>query len=118
TPPAPPRPPGTVEAGETAADVAARLNYDMEAIFRFVADEVYYESYDGILRGARGTLWARAGNSADQAVLLGALLDAAAIPWRLATGPLPATGAEALVAQLTPTVEELRARFQASATAA
>lgn len=118
TPPAPPRPPGTVEAGETAADVAARLNYDMEAIFRFVADEVYYESYDGILRGARGTLWARAGNSADQAELLGALLDAAAIPWRLATGPLPATGAEALVAQLTPTVEELRARFQASATAA
>ena len=75
-------------AGETVAEVAARLNYDAEAIFAFVRDEIGYESYAGVLRGSTGTLWSRAGNAADQAVLLGELLTAAQIPFRYAFGPL------------------------------
>jgi hypothetical protein len=118
TPAGPPAPVTAVEAGETAADVAARLGYDVEAIYRFVADEVSYEAYDGALRGAKGTLWARAGNSADQAMLLGALLEAAQVRYRYATGALPAAEAEALAALLAPTAEDVRERFAASATAA
>ena len=118
TPPAPPPPAATVEAGETAADVAAALDYDIEKIYRFVADEVHYEAYDGALRGATGTLWARAGNSVDQAMLLGALLDAAQVQYRYAMGALPAAPAETLAARLAPTSEEVKDRFAASTTAA
>ncbi len=118
TPPAPPPPATAVEAGETAADVAAALDYDIEKIYRFVADEVHYEAYDGALRGATGTLWARAGNSVDQAMLLGALLDAAQVQYRYAMGALPAAPAETLAARLAPTSEEVKDRFAASTTAA
>ena len=50
---------------------AASLDQDPVAITSFVADEIAYESYLGSLRGARGTLWSGAGNSLDQASLLG-----------------------------------------------
>lgn len=106
TPPAAPVIAPAPPSGETVADVAARLNYDAEAIFAFVRDEIHYESYAGVLRGARGTLWARAGNAADQAVLLGELLAASQIPYRFAVGPLDAAGAEALTANLTLTTGE------------
>src|SRR5262249_21707008 len=46
---------------------AAELNQDPDEIFRFLAQEVGYESYIGSLRGARGTLWNGAGNSLDVA---------------------------------------------------
>ena len=68
------------------ADLALELDYDLDAIFRFVADEIAYEPYPGILRGALGTLQARAGNSADKALLLAALLDASLIRYRFARG--------------------------------
>jgi hypothetical protein len=69
-------------------DLAFALDYDPDSIFRFVADEIAYEPYTGILRGASGTLEARAGNSVDKALLLGALLDASLIPYRFARGRL------------------------------
>lgn len=87
TPPAPPATTPTPSA-DPIATLAAELNYDQDAIFAFVRDEIHYESYAGVLRGAKGTLWARAGNSADQAVLLAALLSASQIPFRFASGPL------------------------------
>ncbi len=43
---------------------------------------------NGLLRGARGTIAAKAGNSVDKSVLLAALLDASLVPYRLARGPL------------------------------
>ena len=57
--------------GPTVADKAADLRYDLDAIFRFVADEVEYDPYPGALRGANGTYWGLAGNSVDQALVAG-----------------------------------------------
>lgn len=80
-------------------DQALALDYDLDTIYRFVADEIAYQPYTGILRGAAGTLQARAGNSVDKALLLAALLDASLIPYRFAQGPLDdATAAQLLVA--------------------
>ena len=82
---------------DPVAALAWDLEYDVDRIFRYVADEIRYEPYPGILRGATGTLEARAGNSADKALLLAALLDASLVPYRFARGPLDqATTAELL----------------------
>jgi len=78
-------------------DLAFALDGDVERIFRFVADEVRYEPYAGALRGARGTLASRAGNSADQALLLAALLAAADLPTRFAWGAIDGPTAATLI---------------------
>jgi len=49
---------------------------------------VKYDPYPGVLRGAQGTLWSKAGNAADQAVLLAALLAEALVPTRFVIGSL------------------------------
>lgn len=82
----------------SVADLARSLEYDVDAIFRFVADEIRYEPYAGVLRGATGTLWARAGNSADQAMLLSALLDQALVSHRFVSGPISDVTAGTLLA--------------------
>lgn len=65
---------------------AAELGNDAARIFEFVSDEIGYEVYQGSLRGARGTLWSKAGNALDQASLLVALLRASGIPARYVRG--------------------------------
>lgn len=77
--------------------IAFDLDYDTERIFRFVADEIAYESYDGALRGVRGTIWSGAGNSVDQAQLLAALLTEALVDVRFAIGALAEADATVLV---------------------
>ena len=67
---------------------AAKLDYDPQAIFDYLNDEVGYESYIGSLRGARGTLWSVAGNSLDEASLGVALFRASGIPAQYAHGTL------------------------------
>src|SRR5262245_43116669 len=76
------------ELRDPIADLAASLAYDVERIHRFMAEEIRYEPYVGVLRGAAGTLAAGAGNSADQATLLAALLSASGLRTRFATGEL------------------------------
>jgi len=41
--------------------LAADLDNDPDTIYAYVRDEVSYEAYQGSLRGARGTLWSKAG---------------------------------------------------------
>jgi hypothetical protein len=77
------------EAPPAVKDLAFELEYDVDRIYRFVTDEIRYEPYEGILRGVNGTLEGRAGNSADKALLLAALLSASAIPVRFVRGGLP-----------------------------
>jgi hypothetical protein len=95
--------PSTPEPGFAAVqsdpigELAWALDYDVDRIFRFVADEIRYEPYPGILRGAHGTLHARAGNSLDKALLLAALLDVSQIPYRFARGSLDAGTAARII---------------------
>jgi large repetitive protein len=97
--PAPPTVTSRQPGGKSIDDTAFDLNIDPETIFRFVADEVRYEPYAGVLRGAKGTLWGRAGNSADKAMLLAALLKSALVEVRFAVGTLDdATAAKVLAA--------------------
>lgn len=55
---------------------------DANAVFAYVRDQIHTDAYPGVMRGAAGTLQARAGSSADKALLLGALLAAKQIPVR------------------------------------
>lgn len=68
----------------------------VDAAFAYVRDNIRFESYSGILRGAQGTFHARAGNAPDRAMLLAAILETNKIPVRLVTGHLPADQAERL----------------------
>lgn len=96
--------------GPTVEQLAADLEYDVERIFRFVSDEIRYDPYVGVLRGATGTLWSRAGNSADQAVLLAGMLNAALVETRFVTGALDDAGAARLTAAAT--IDEVTLREQ------
>ncbi len=49
-------------------------SYDEAEIIRFVQENIAFEDYNGVLRGVKGTLRSRAGNSIDQALLLASLL--------------------------------------------
>ena len=76
---------------------AMQLGADVERIFAFVRDEVRYEPYRGVLRGAEGALLARSGNAYDKSLLLQSMLEAHGISARLVRGELLAEKAAALV---------------------
>jgi uncharacterized repeat protein (TIGR01451 family) len=78
--------------------LAAELRGDPLAIHAFVRDQVAYQPYRGSLRGARGTIWAGAGNSLDRASLLVALLRASGVPARYGSVTLGTQDAAALIA--------------------
>ena len=94
-------------AGDPITSQASALDFDRDRIHRFVADEIAYEPYAGVLRGAKTTLIGKAGNGADKAVLLAALLDASAIETRFVTGTL----ADDAVATLAATTADRDATF-------
>src|SRR3990172_12680221 len=88
--------------GADPSDVAAKaaaLGGDAEKIFEFLRDQIALEPYRGVLRGARGTLAAGAGNTLDRALLAQALLKAAGIESRLVSGTLSDAQIETLVAR-------------------
>lgn len=78
-------------------ELAVALDLEPDRLAQFVADSIFFEQYPGVLRGPEGTLLSRSGNALDQALLLGALLDEAALDWRIARGALTAEDAAALV---------------------
>lgn len=49
-------------------------DYDLETLVDFVRNEIVFHPYAGTMRGAAGTLRARAGSSLDQALLLAQML--------------------------------------------
>lgn len=77
------------------------LDYDEQQILEFVSEQIHYELYPGLLRGAEGTLRSRAGNSLDQAVLLARLLEDAGFDARIARGLLSEGQARTLLSRLT-----------------
>ncbi|MFV2062477.1 MAG: hypothetical protein ACC726_03065, partial [Chloroflexota bacterium] len=72
--------------------LAEALEFDPMAAFRFVRDHIRYEPYRGVLRGAEGTLAARAGNSLDRSLLLAALLDEMLVDYEFAFARLDEAG--------------------------
>jgi transglutaminase-like putative cysteine protease len=84
-------------SGDVIGDLAASLDYDVERMFDAVA-AMGYDPYPGALRGGLGTLEAGRGNSVDQALLLGALLDAALIEYRYVLGSVSADTAARQIA--------------------
>jgi len=81
---------------------AAQLDYDPNQIFTFVRDQIGYDSYEGSLRGALGTLWTGAGNALDKASLLVALLRASGTPARYDQGSLPSNRAQQVILTMFP----------------
>jgi hypothetical protein len=98
----------------SVADLARSLEYDVGRIFGFVSDEIRYEPYAGALRGATGTLWARAGNSADQSALLAALLTESLVPVRFASGTLDAATATSILSSAQQDAATIRAEASAA----
>lgn len=78
----------------------ADLGGDLEAVFRFAADEITYQSYQGVLRGARGALMSLSGNAFDQALLLAAMIKALGMEYRFAFGRLDPERAGQLATQI------------------
>ncbi len=87
-------PPTTWEVDALALELA----FDLPAMHAFVRDHVAFDAYPGVLRGAQGTLAARAGNAWDQALLLHALIDANGYDVRFAFGTLGDDAVAALLA--------------------
>jgi len=63
-----------------------RMEFDEQKVIAFVRDEIRFEQYPGLLRGAQGTLISGAGNALDQALLLATLLNNAGLEVRIAHG--------------------------------
>lgn len=90
-----------------AYDVSAKateLGPSVDAAFAFVRDQVRFEVYRGVLRGARGTLMGLAGNAYDRSLLLAALLTHHGIRVRFVQGRLSPERAKWLVAHMFGTV--------------
>lgn len=76
---------------------AESLGHDPQKIFEFIRDQITLEPYAGLLRGARGTLMAGAGNAMDRALLAQELLKDSGIDSRLMKGSLSDAEADSLL---------------------
>ena len=84
------------EAYEIEA-LAARLTTPTEA-FLFVRDQIAYEPYAGVMKGAAGALLTRGANDFDRALLLAQLLDHQGVAAKLASGTVSKAQARELLA--------------------
>lgn len=104
-----------MDATRALADGLDRASFDVdelslelafeepEDIVALVREQVAFEQYPGLLRGAQGTLVSGAGNSLDQALLLAVLLGGAGFDTRIAEGQLTTEQAEQLLQSMQPT---------------
>ncbi len=81
-----PRSPAIIAQLQEIAATAGRRNWDPVDIYEWVNNNIRTEWYRGVMKGAEETLRQRAGNDADQATLLVALLRAAGYPARYLVG--------------------------------
>ncbi len=80
--------------------LADSLPTSVDQVFGFVRDFISYEAYDGVLRGAEGTLLSRAGNSYDKSLLLAALLRRKGFRVRFTSGHISDERVGVLVGQM------------------
>jgi transglutaminase-like putative cysteine protease len=115
-----------VAHAEAAARSIPRVRYDVagrvqalgpgvDPVFRFVRDQVHFEAYPGVLRGAEGTYVTRAGNAFDRSLLLANMLKRKGLKTRFALGRLPRPQAERLFAHILEPDRPLEADAVASA---
>ncbi len=75
-----------IARASSVADVASAEFRLPERLFEFVHNEIEFQPYAGVMRGAEATLLARAGNAWDTAALMEALLEEAGLAVRIVTG--------------------------------
>lgn len=80
-------------------ELVFELGFDPEEIVAFVRDEIVFHPYEGLLRGMRGTLMNRAGNSLDQALLLAFMLKSSGFDARIVRGEIGADSVAELLAR-------------------
>jgi hypothetical protein len=78
----------------------SELDFDSENIINFIKQDIGFEQYPGLLRGAEGTLMSRAGNALDQSVLMAKLLKDAGYEARVAGTTLSEEQAKDLIDQM------------------
>ena len=76
--------------------LAAKLTTPQEA-FAYVRDQIAYEPYSGVMKGAAGALLTHGANDCDRALLLSRLLAAQGLEVKLVRAPLPPTAVRALI---------------------
>jgi len=86
-----------VDRAQIEIDVLSRAHRDPQSLVDFVRDDVVFQPYAGLMKGARGTLLTRAGNALDQALLLGAALQTAGAEVQFVRGRLSVDQADLLV---------------------
>ena len=79
---------------------AGALGAGIEPAFCLVRDEIRFEAYPGVLRGAKGAYATRAANAPDRALLLARLLEAKGVRTRFALGRLETSDTERLLARM------------------
>jgi hypothetical protein len=79
-----------------------RVGKNPKKLFEWVRDKTYFVPYKGLLRGEKGVLMDRLGNSLDRAMLLYSLLLYVDQPARLAHGTLTETQARDVLSKVRP----------------
>ena len=97
---------------------AQALGPGVDPAFRFVRDQIRFEAYPGVLRGAEGTYVTRVGNAFDRSLLLSDLLKRKGLKNRFAMGKLPRPQAERLFTRIFEPAPQLEADAVSKAPAA
>ena len=82
--------------------VIDKVGKDPQKLFEWVRDNTYFVPYRGLLRGDKGVLMDRLGNSLDRAMLLYAMLRNVGQPVRLAHGTLTEGQAQDVLGKVRP----------------